>query len=670
MKFFYILLLLFVSIVNAQVPYAVNWTTNQAIWTPYYGGIWRPACSNTFLSPTNIASLTNPSLIISVGGLRLSNGYFGTATDLLVSRTNGINPNSSPSNPSSDITSLPVIDASGHYNGGAAYLANGNFIVFGGVNNGYNSNAVIWTHDLSTEYQEVTYFGFIDYPWYQYQSVAPWSPRNGFGYTVIPNTNIVVLTGGNGGMNTNTNDVWINTDGAPGSDDFTPPVWILQNRAGPLPPDSEGVVLSAMYNPSVLNNNLGTLILSGGYYMLPYIYQNGIRGMSNDVYISNDIGLTWTALLYRSFPERMYHSMIVDTDNIIYITGGQNTNSGNQILRDLWISKDTGISWTSLPVIHPLTSVWGNCIGMYYTYTPDNLSIASKSLYSWGGRNLNTGEYYGVYIGALSLPNVITTPFTNPLGNNNGLLYWGNFTILPITNGTITSGRRLLYYNNNTNINSSGSSTSTPTPIQIPMPPSTSTPPIPPTPPIPTKIGYNLLNGVLIDPNHIDLTVPLITQGSISVINKTLFGGNNETLTIDFWINPSNFSVGCDTLLNSIWLIWLQNNTDIISVSLQADGTLSFSIVNGFSGFYSSTSASNAIVLNKWQHIIIQSIPLPRTSSLALHTIQLNNTIIASNIYGRYPARRTRNIGWFGNGPYPTISAFSGHMTGLMITSK
>lgn len=366
-----LLLVSFLSsfLLAGAVPNTLTWTVAP---TPtQFVGFNYAACFSSPLSPSP-SNVT--SSISSLGGLRIPYGGAVMVVSDFITTTD---------NSSVFVEGSPLPDA--RYYGGAVQLANGNLAYFGGLNgNGDPTSDIVWSQNNGT-----VWYGSYNMPWYQYQATTPWTPRFGFGWTVPPGTNTIILTGGGsygGGSNTgpNTNDVWVSTDGLVGTDTFTAPSWYLANPAGPLSSHSEGVALASLYNTH-------TLVLAGG------IDRAQVLGYTNDVYTSTNYGTSWTSLKQRSFPVRSQHSLLVDTDNVLYIVGGIGIQT---VYRDAWLSVDVGQTWVPLTVYNPTPYLQNACNSLRYVYAP--MGVVQKQVVSYAGKSASTGQYPGVYVANLT----------------------------------------------------------------------------------------------------------------------------------------------------------------------------------------------------------------------------------------------------------------------------
>lgn len=253
------------------------------------------------------------------------------------------------------------------YNGGSAALVSNVLLQWGGVVqvNVQTDNSVYYSTDGGFSWQIST-------------ANPGWSPRQGFAYCVFPSTSLVVMAGGQPAPAQSSTDIWASNDGIGA-------VWSRQNANTPFG-KVNGAAMIATYAPD------STLILVGGDS------SGGATTptLTNTVYASGDIGVTWSIVSSTPpFSPRFYHSLSVDSTNLVVLVGG--TDGTNTTLPlDAYISSDAGATWIALVLSNPPQRFWAQCS---FFLPSSSSNIRALILYS-GVNSLGFGTQ--VHIAALS----------------------------------------------------------------------------------------------------------------------------------------------------------------------------------------------------------------------------------------------------------------------------
>ena len=210
--------------------------------------------------------------------------------------------------------------AAGRMNGGAAYLANGNLVWWGGLVNDITA----------ATYLSNVYVSNTQGRTWNTSSLGSATLRQSFAYCAVPYTNTIVMAGGilysSGSFS---NDVWISSDGAGA-------VWTQQtNGSGTTVAPHVGAAMVALFDSS---------LVSSAY---PAQYSTLVLVDHNLVYQSYNLGVTWTNASTAQWPlsyggTRRFPVLAADRDNFLYFAGGDSVSP------DVWFSADKGYTWTQL----------------------------------------------------------------------------------------------------------------------------------------------------------------------------------------------------------------------------------------------------------------------------------------------------------------------------------
>jgi len=103
--------------------------------------------------------------------------------------------------------------------------------------------------------------------------------------------------------------------------------WTLVNKKA---------AFSRRASPHGVNVN-GTFIVTGG--------RNGTETMHNDVWLSNDKGISWELVVaHAPWEPRAYHFSLY-LNNYLYVIGGQGGDGFSDFFDDIWRSNDFGKTW-------------------------------------------------------------------------------------------------------------------------------------------------------------------------------------------------------------------------------------------------------------------------------------------------------------------------------------
>ena len=308
-------------------------------------------------------SSTNPTLF-ALGGS--ADGGVTTQPDLW-SSTDGF---STAAN-----TIYTNASAAGRMNGGAAYLANGNLVWFGGLVNDITA-ATYLTNVYVSATRGATW---------NTSSLGASTLRQSFAYCAVPYTNTIVMAGGilysTGSFS---NDVWISSDGAGA-------VWTQQtNGSGTTVAPHVGAAMVALFDSN--------LVLS----VYPATQSTLVLVDHNLVYQSYNLGVTWTNATTASWPlsyggTRRFPVLAADRDNFLYFAGGDNVSP------DVWFSADKGYSWTQLGTSSYSLSTGnyaaalGACSAVRVVNGVKTLTIYGGNIFSYAG-GAYTQNYYALQV--------------------------------------------------------------------------------------------------------------------------------------------------------------------------------------------------------------------------------------------------------------------------------
>jgi PKD repeat protein len=181
-------------------------------------------------------------------------------------------------------------------------VPNGNIVLVGGWNGGYTND--VWRSPDNGA------------TWFQVNASPGWTPRNGQSSVALPDGSIVLMGGYDGSKKYN--DVWRSTD------DGT--TWFRVNAsAGWSARDG----LKSVALPD------GSIVLMGG--------SKG-SGYTNDTWRSADKGVTWIRMnASAGWSARVGHSTVAMPDSSIVLTGGEDDSLF--VRNDTWRSTDKGATW-------------------------------------------------------------------------------------------------------------------------------------------------------------------------------------------------------------------------------------------------------------------------------------------------------------------------------------
>ena len=274
----------------------------------------------------------------------LYGGSDSAVESTLFTSTNGFR--SLASSPRADATMGP------HRYGQGAVLANGNVIFMGGQQNA-TAGAASAMGDVyySTNHGQSFSVATLTAP-------AKWAGQ----LLAMPYTSTMVLIGGNNPAGSETNDVWMSSDGIGA-------VWTVQATALPIPTNAiAGAV--ALYDSSYVNPSLYSSPNSTILFFLEY--GNG------EYWTSYDLGRTWTAAyIYpfstaaNSLTHRDWLLVVADLDNYIYTTGMENEPDPT-----VWMSSTKGQTWS---ILQQTTHIPGYPTSLQYEWAKYNCMAALYS---------------------------------------------------------------------------------------------------------------------------------------------------------------------------------------------------------------------------------------------------------------------------------------------------
>ena len=336
-----------------------------------------PECAFDLVATSNPTMFAIGGYNVTGGGATIPYPSYGTA-DLWYS-ANGFNTVSykAPTATVNGTTSAEV----GRISGGAAYLSNGVLLYFGGLLGEYSGSIVFsqstyYSTDMGTTWN-LAFTGNATY-------IAPVT-RYEMAYTVVPNTNTVIIGGGTTYSNGLYNDVWMSTDGYGR-------VWTRQNAGGAANPNvtaNAGGAMVALYDSPT------TLV-----WVTPFF----------TYYKSTDLGMTWSQSFYAPWESSYYAFaptytrelpvLAVDHDNYIYYAGG---DSGS-VQPDMWLSTDKAVTWTQIAVVNNQQLVGGfyaaaigSCMAVRTVNGAKELDLYGGSLYTYQrGVGYNSSNAYAL----------------------------------------------------------------------------------------------------------------------------------------------------------------------------------------------------------------------------------------------------------------------------------
>jgi hypothetical protein len=237
---------------------------------------------------------------------------------------------------------------------GAGYLNNGVLLWFGGK----ESVSFTWMNDVWSSTNGGATFTLAT-------GQAPWRNRSDISVAVMPNSNNIVIIGGQastGGLN----DCWLSSDGAG-------VLWTQRTTTPPFPPFQDAAFVS-MYDGT--STAFATLVL--------------YTGQNANVWSSTDAGSTWQPIAFAPWYIRQSAQFVADADNLLWFMGG------NVATGDIWMSTDKGFTWAFIQQM-TTSSVWPNVADyqssqyscLFTTYIPNALSPNGyhKQLVLYGGMN-------------------------------------------------------------------------------------------------------------------------------------------------------------------------------------------------------------------------------------------------------------------------------------------
>jgi hypothetical protein len=192
-------------------------------------------------------------------------------------------------------------------------LLDGSILLMGGYEGARGGDGTAYFNDVwrSTD-QGAT--------WTLITGYAGWGPRSGHTSVVLPDGSIVLM----GGLDSNSykNDVWRSADqGA---------TWTKMTAAAPW---------TARVGHTSVAFTDGSIILMGG--------TDGYQSYKRDVWISTDMGATWTQITEDAdWPHRWSHSSVALADDSILLMGGIGLDNSRK--NDIWHSSDQGATWTQI----------------------------------------------------------------------------------------------------------------------------------------------------------------------------------------------------------------------------------------------------------------------------------------------------------------------------------
>ena len=359
--------------------YQLNWVngSSNAAVLPYH--LVYPVCAHNNHQFPTLANAQAGTYMFAYGGYP---SYTGPVQSTLYTTKNAF---SSRAYPASSLAST----VSTNWGGLGAITANGTFIIYSGR---VTTSASSLSSTVHTSFDN-------GQTWSVSTTTATASARYETPMLSIPRTNWLVIIGGYNSGGSETNQVYLSTDGLGA-------VWSLQTSASPVPTSALATAValcdSSFCNPSLYSTPNSTLI-----FFLEY----------NDgaYFFSYDLGRTWSVPYSYPFASalddtthRDWLTATADTDNNVYFAGMYNDPDPR-----VWLSITKGQTWAPLvqSVSFPGLSnslqfqyTAYNCMG--FTYNPQTLAkrlvmFAYETLFSDGS------AYESVY-GDMNIPNNVT----------------------------------------------------------------------------------------------------------------------------------------------------------------------------------------------------------------------------------------------------------------------
>jgi hypothetical protein len=336
-------------------------------------------------------------------------------------------------------TSSAATYTSGAFNYGrlaanAAYLANGNLLVWGGLAGEYGGYVWYTTSVGYSQDQGRTWnYSYTD-------NLNPVSvARYESAYCAIPYTNIAVTAGGFA-FGTLSSDVWISSDGIGA-------VWTQMNSGGSASnvPVHSGSVMVGMYDSSYVSaqfpsmNATLLLVLDTGYY-----------------YKSTSLGSSWTTAyaapwVYTFVPYPTYTRSLpvltCDRNNYLYYGGGDTGSAAP----DFWLSIDKAESWTQIGVVNSVASgvayaaAVGSCLGARIINGQTQLSLYGGQIYTYSGGSYADASYYSLQMTlSFSSSSAASTAVTNPIPQPSAQIWYWRYGLTSSSGFTICATGRLV----------------------------------------------------------------------------------------------------------------------------------------------------------------------------------------------------------------------------------
>ncbi len=171
--------------------------------------------------------------------------------------------------------------------------------------------------------------------WTRMTSSANWPGRTSFGCTALSDNSILVMGGFMGGSSYS-KYVYRSTDNGA--------TWNVINTS---------VDWSGRSDPVVVTLSDDSIVLMGG--------RDSSYNELNDVWRSTDMGATWTQMTANaSWSARWHHTAVALSDDSIVLIGGEDENG--HLLNDVWISTDMGATWTEITTTVPWNARDGHAI--------------------------------------------------------------------------------------------------------------------------------------------------------------------------------------------------------------------------------------------------------------------------------------------------------------------
>jgi len=199
-----------------------------------------------------------------------------------------------------------------------------------------------WVDHTKSDVWRSTDYGIT---WNKICDPWPLSSREGHGMVTMSDDSIVVVGGQGEWGEDQLNDVWRSPDGGI--------TWVCQNDGT----NYYGETLD-IWAPRARNSvsQINDIIMITGGWKKEYLTSRGF----GDVWISSDYGVTWTIQslnnlwgatgYYPPSTARIFHQVVhIPPDKTVLLAGVYGTpGSTTTIMNDVYISNDYGITWTSL----------------------------------------------------------------------------------------------------------------------------------------------------------------------------------------------------------------------------------------------------------------------------------------------------------------------------------